>query len=309
MASRGAAVSAAVDRAPRRPRLRFPDFVVIGAQKAGTSWLHAQLSAHPDLWLPAVKEVHYFDRVHLDEHARERAARRGLAAPPPRNRDRDVAAMAQHRRAMNFSGPVSDEWYGGLFTEAPAGSLCGEVTPAYALLPRQGVEHLLRLAPDVKVLFLVRDPVERAISQIRMGRRTAGRPRWTAVDGAVDPAVLARSTYSSTLRTYGECVGRDRLWVGEFDDIRERPASLLESVCRFLGVAFDPAAFTDLARRVNAAPSVTEEVPPIEPEVVHALEAALAPEYDALADLLPGAARRWASRRMGGGYGQRRRGT
>ena len=45
---------------------RGPDFLVIGAQRAGTTWLHRVLSEHPALWLTPVKELHYFDKPHRD---------------------------------------------------------------------------------------------------------------------------------------------------------------------------------------------------------------------------------------------------
>src|SRR3984957_2732032 len=44
--------------------LRFPDFLCIGAQKAGTTWLHKMLGQHPGAWLPPIKEIHYFDRLY-----------------------------------------------------------------------------------------------------------------------------------------------------------------------------------------------------------------------------------------------------
>src|SRR5688572_21071755 len=49
-----------------RDRLALPGFLGIGAQKSGTTWLHVNLACHPELYLPAQKEVHYFDR-HFDK--------------------------------------------------------------------------------------------------------------------------------------------------------------------------------------------------------------------------------------------------
>jgi hypothetical protein len=47
----------------KEARPRGPDFLVIGAQRAGTTWLHQVLRRHPSLWLPPVKELHYFDKL------------------------------------------------------------------------------------------------------------------------------------------------------------------------------------------------------------------------------------------------------
>jgi hypothetical protein len=43
----------------------YPDFLCIGAQKAGTSWLYQNLQEHPGIWLPPIKEIHYFDYRHF----------------------------------------------------------------------------------------------------------------------------------------------------------------------------------------------------------------------------------------------------
>jgi hypothetical protein len=53
-----------------------PDFLCVGAQKGGTSWLYQQLESHPDFWMPPVKELHYFDKLS-----------RIKQAPPPHRRD------------------------------------------------------------------------------------------------------------------------------------------------------------------------------------------------------------------------------
>src|ERR1700749_4313420 len=51
-----------------RLECRFPDFLCIGAQKAGTTWLDSNLRRHPDVWLPPLKELHYFNSVHINGH-------------------------------------------------------------------------------------------------------------------------------------------------------------------------------------------------------------------------------------------------
>jgi hypothetical protein len=55
----------------------YPNFLGIGAQKAGTTWLHHNLQAHPDVWMPRVKEVHYFDeKIHEPTNTALRFAHR-----------------------------------------------------------------------------------------------------------------------------------------------------------------------------------------------------------------------------------------
>jgi hypothetical protein len=119
----------------------LPDFLLIGAPKAGTTALHAALKAHPALFLPAVKEPKFFLRD----------GRR-----PPRQTGPGDAHSAR-------------EWvwrrdrYEALFAGAPPGALTGESTPLY-LYDRRAHERLRRTVPDAKLVALLRDPVDRAHS-------------------------------------------------------------------------------------------------------------------------------------------------
>src|SRR3712207_610972 len=137
---------------------RGPHFLCIGAQKAGTTWLYANLRAHPSIWLPSEKELHYFDekrfrRLRLREKlfARDDQAlrwRRQLGRQlRARRRRRSLAGARWDVRY--FFGHTGDDWYMSLF-EPGAGKLTGEITPAYSTLDEDGVAHVRRLAPEIR---------------------------------------------------------------------------------------------------------------------------------------------------------------
>lgn len=123
---------------------RRPGFLGIGAQKAGTTWLHHVLKQHPDLCLPTSKETHFFETPEVFG--------KGAA------------------------------WYDSLFSHAAPHQLCGEVTPGYlwtapppaaANLPwqnrhRQDIPARIRdvLGPHIKLIVILRNPVDRAISAV-----------------------------------------------------------------------------------------------------------------------------------------------
>ena len=102
----------------------YPDFLGIGAQKAGTTWLHRSLQAHPQIWMPREKELHYFDekirlngglwsRLRGDRPADMRWRRQFKARfkrPPKKLSWQDVAWDLRY-----FFGRPSDEWYASLF--------------------------------------------------------------------------------------------------------------------------------------------------------------------------------------------------
>ena len=87
-----------------------PDFLVIGAQRAGTTWLHRVLRQHPSLWLPPVKELHYFDRLET---------KRTILDPKERRRVGLKRLLSLDPWLINYwLRARSDEWYARLFRDA-----------------------------------------------------------------------------------------------------------------------------------------------------------------------------------------------
>ena len=108
--------------------LRLPRFMGIGAHKAGTSWLHVNLQAHPQLFLPRQKELHYFDSYF-------------------------------HSRTLRF--------YSGQFESADA-KIRGEITPAYSILSPKRIRFIRKIMPDVRLIFIMRNPIDRSWSAALM---------------------------------------------------------------------------------------------------------------------------------------------
>src|SRR4051794_10997820 len=139
-----------------------PDFLCIGAQKAGTGWLYEQLRAHPDFWMPPVKELHYFDR----EWRKPRVENRFENALRETRDESDRTFL--HRAVELFGQPeLSLPGYSALF-EPTADKITGDITPGYSVLPEERIEMILQHLPNVQMVFLARDPVERAWSQLSM---------------------------------------------------------------------------------------------------------------------------------------------
>src|SRR2546421_8253693 len=135
-----------------------PDFMCVGAQKSGTSWLYQQLCSHPDFWMPPIKELHYFDLL----------SRTKMADPQPRD-ERD-ACFFEKIKDLRARPHIDLENYARLF-ESKGQLLSGDMTPAYSMLNDEIVDPIIDYFPNLKVIFLVRDPVERAWSQLSMGVR------------------------------------------------------------------------------------------------------------------------------------------
>ena len=118
----------------------MPDFLVIGAPKAGTTALHAALARHPGLFMSAVKEPKFF----LSD-----------GPPPAKGGPGDALTYREHI----WRGPE----YEALFDPAPPGTLRGESTPLY-LYDRAAMRRIREALPQARLIVIVRDPVERAHS-------------------------------------------------------------------------------------------------------------------------------------------------
>jgi Sulfotransferase family len=229
----------------------YPDFLGIGAQKAGTTWLHRSLQVHPQIWLPKEKELHYFDeKARLEDGFASRLFgdrpvdirwRRQFKARfkrPPKNLTwHDVTWDLKY-----FFGKPNDEWYASLF-ERGRGKTTGEMTPDYSLLDRRGIAHVHELMPQAKIIFMMRNPIERPWSLIDMGLRISGRSHVEIPDKKIyrqfdNRRVGLMTNYRRTLENWGSLYPEDQIFVGFLEDIHFFPEELLRRLYEFLGVDY-----------------------------------------------------------------------
>lgn len=183
---------------------RLPDFIVIGAMKAGTTTLFRHLQSHPRLFMPEPKEPDFF--------VREKAWGKGI------------------------------DWYASLFEPAPRDVLVGEGSTNYtktASFPETpGLLH--QYVPQVKLIYLLRDPVERLRSQY-VHAVLSGRERRTPGEAVTaDSGYVDTSLYGRQLSQYLDRFPSDQVLVVLTEDLRDRPGELLGSVETFLGVEAYP---------------------------------------------------------------------
>jgi GT2 family glycosyltransferase/LPS sulfotransferase NodH len=275
---------------------RLPDFLCIGAQRSGTTWLHQNLAAHPELCLPFVKEIHYFDEVHAENQTSWRAFRERFLSQILESRatEKDAGTVSW---ALNFAAyrQIDDHWYASLFSDAPKHQQVGDFTPAYATLPRQGVQHVHLLMPKAKIIFLLRDPVQRAIS--------GAVHELVRVQGVINPSLAQlmaqveleqnrrRSDYRQTFAEWDTFYPASQIGVFFFDDISEDPRGLLAKVCDFLGLPHAPSVMDHPEKIHNANLFVLPDAD--QQRLVKHLSKELLPQLHWLAARFGGHASRW----------------
>ena len=279
-------------------KLRYPDFLGIGDQKAGTTWLHANLRRHPAVWVPPVKELQYFNQIYVRPHQQWTTANRrskGIRAFQYQidNVPREKANFRLLGRIADIiDSEISDEWYGSIFSLAHRSQTCGEVSPQYSLLPDEGIEHIVRLSPGVKVILSLRDPIARNWSQIRMiSQSKPNAPNVDLARIASLPEVMMRADYPAIISRWSKFVPKDRLLVLFMDDMVSRPLALMSDVCKFLGVKFENDMFVN-APKLQGADGQMD----IPPEIYGMLKDQLHPVYVEMNKLFPAVAGEWMVR-------------
>ncbi|HWY15783.1 MAG TPA: sulfotransferase [Rhizomicrobium sp.] len=286
--------------------LRYPDFICIGAQKGGTTWLDHMLRQHPDIWLPPTKEVHYFNRVlerktaaSKDEATKIDAARMQsilLSMRRVLNSGRGLAERIAEIYCLSLIGTPepTDETYGRIFQTAPKNMLCGEITPNYARLPDESVQHMIRLQPNLKVIFVLRDPIERDWSHLRMQDQRGELQQFTHAERLLKAALRGYSDYMTTIDCYRRHVPAANFLILFFDDIATQPGRLLADLCAFLGLDYGGRAFSSIDEPIHAG-----QPKPMPPDLYEALQKHLAPVYRRLLSLDSPIVQKWYDKHYG----------
>ena len=256
-----------------------PHFIVIGAQRSGTTWLHRVLSQHDKLWLTPVKELHYFDKQSiklgvLNKYERHRARFWSLKR----------AAIDPRWFGRYWFLPRGDEWYGKLFRRARAsGKITGEITPAYAALSDQRWDQIHSLFPDIRLIFVMRDPIMRTWSALRNNMKKGRIDPSSSVEDLIElslkSSIASRSDYLRAIQVVESRFGADQLHCCFFEQLIAEPAVFADSMFRFLGVN---SLGDDLVVPAAVNSAAGGDQPPL------ALQRALAKEYLPMTDQLAG---------------------
>ena len=232
-----------------REKLMLPSFLVIGGQKCGTSWLQDNLSQHPQIWLPPIKEVHYFDHGNMPLFRR-------LFSSSKRVRKARSYAFSQLRACVTgdtahqldwslryWLARRDDDWYRNLFPRIP-NTITGEICPGYARLSEPAVRHVKNLLPATRIVYLLRNPVERSWSyaaQYFTSPRAKGHyGRLSNVPPPVLKAFLEKdaqghSNYVAALEAWQPHFG-SQLLLGFFDELENAPDKLFRRIAHFLSI-------------------------------------------------------------------------
>ncbi|MBE2169944.1 MULTISPECIES: sulfotransferase [unclassified Cobetia] len=257
----------------------LPNFLCIGSQKAGTSWLYDMLKQHPDIWLPDIKEVHYFDYYFGEGTGAKQWAPKHIEKAMERIRTKKNPSSSDkaYINGLELTKPLTKEWYSALFnhTQAYERALKGEITPEYSAINEAGVKEIREELGDIKIIWLIRDPIARAISQTKMVINRSKLNPALIDEGNIDKYVRfkGRADYIKSIPLW-EKYFSDILYL-PYGDIKSRPDYLLDQLSAFLEVK---------SFGYKNASKVVHKTKPVEltASAVQVLESYSMPQYDFL---------------------------
>ncbi|HEY6426347.1 MAG TPA: sulfotransferase [Acidimicrobiales bacterium] len=179
----------------------LPNFLIVGAQKAGTTSLWHYLRSHEDVFLPAHKEPGFFNE--------------------------------------EFGWQKGIRWYEGVFSGAEQCRAVGEASTYYTMYPffRGVPKRIASLLPDVRIIYIMRDPIERMRS-CYVQLLTDGQERRPMKEALfLDPGYVYLTRYAMQIRQYFDYFPESQIMLMTAEDLRFRRTESLRKVLSFLGVS------------------------------------------------------------------------
>ena len=199
--------------------MSFPDFIIGGAMKCATTSLHFILSGHPNVFIPD-REIGCLDMDDPEQHPDFFIYRGRKWIYPDWENDRDKCL----------------QWYASFFSAAKPGQLIGEDSTTYLASDRTA-ERMARLLPNVKVIFMLRDPAARTYSHywhlVRTGRATYSFEDTLQYFPSI---LLQRSLYKEQLEQYFRFFPRERIKIILFEDFTKNVLEVVNEVLDFLAL-------------------------------------------------------------------------
>jgi hypothetical protein len=203
----------------------IPNFLIIGATKAGTTSIHHYLNQHPEIFMCPRKETNFF---------------------------------AQDSALCLLEDTITDQKeYEAQFIDVRNEKAIGETSPAYLAVP-DTPKNIHEMNPKMNLIAILRDPTERAYSHFLMRRRQKKEFRESFEqcmnEEDIDPArsYWHRGLYGVQLEQYTELFSKKQMQIFLYEDFVKDPVSVIQEICAFLEV--DPNFEPDMSERYNANP-------------------------------------------------------
>ena len=223
-------------------------FIGIGAQKAGTTWLANYFIKHHEVCFSPIKELHhfdakfvsqnkYFDKVFINRLKREVKA---LSYENFDLRNSKIIRSLLYRVEMVNNSNAYLEYFDWLNSNGIF-KISGEITPAYSLIGEKGFDYMNRMISNIKVIFLMRNPIDRHWSNLKYLKDKRGFDPYNEFRSSFqDFQYIERSNYKSTLKCLKSIFSPSQLYIAFYEDLfsADKSERTVSSLCNFLNISY-----------------------------------------------------------------------
>lgn len=228
----------------------------------------------PDFTLPPVKELHYFDRKRKYPSPNKLAVthlyKRLLN---PEWTKQAIGSLINETKSRKFKNTgwllnwyfsnYNDDWYLSLFDSYKG--ITGEITPDYSILNEANIKKMYDVAPNAKIIFLLRNPIQRAWSHYKFNKFVLDHADLNSKELDIQEIIYfinkdgqeKRSNYIQTLNRYTNFYPKEQILIGFFDSIKKNPENLLADIVDFIGGdSSNISNHCNLMTKNNASPTI-----------------------------------------------------
>ena len=209
--------------------MKYPNFLIIGVQKSGTTSIYNYLGQHPQVYMSPIKETNFLEK--------------------------DWEKVGKEQGIYNSNGIDTWEKYCQLFAGSKDEIALGEASPNYLFHYRSSVERILKYVPEAKLIAILRNPIERAYSDYLMHiRDEIGEQLSLKTEIELRPKssfLLKKGFYYTQLQYYFEHFDKSQLKIYLYDDLKANPVKLMQDLYKFIGV--DSSFCPDMSEKVQTA--------------------------------------------------------
>lgn len=235
--------------------------------KSGTTWLYRQLQQHPSIKFSHEKEIHFL--AYLDGHKQNlgfnyRRGRRSVALQRGTQNGSRVSFEDRCWYLDYLYMPKTWQWYKRRFGQVSNGQYCADFSNLTALLGESAWASLREHVVDLRLIYVLRNPLDRIWSHIKFYYQLVGEQNQlqNMQSYAPDPRLpetelILHSMYAQNLERIFSAVPREHVHLVLYDDISDRPKALLEEIEVFLQLSSHPYLPGKIRRKINSSQEIS----------------------------------------------------
>lgn len=223
------------------------DYIIVGAQKAGTSWITDRFRELPDFEFMPIKEIHHFDRLYQDSIGFPVSLKKRITNYRWLKKMVIYSSIKLLKSGLNFKWQFNlvfknynDQWYLNFFK--PFKKIKGDNTPCYSILRLEDIKRMYKLCPNAKIIFCMRNPIDRIWSSYRFDltheftkklNNECEEDFFNRV--ALSEFAVNRTKYIETIKNYQKVYPQEQIMLTYYDKLIEDPKLFLSEIVDFIG--------------------------------------------------------------------------